>query len=164
MRTLPALALLGLLMLAPAASAGTEEPACPDGAEPKDGACPDQTPDQAWVDDCPPDMMCAMGNGTAGHDEPVAYGPDGCIDCSGPVESHAGSCMDGTAADCRDDVQYLDGGAEPVRGPVDGSCETCRGDAAEGADGAAASVQSAGLLPVAVLAIAVLALAAFRFR
>lgn len=100
----------------------------------------------AWVKDCPPDMMCAYGAGgdenatykgdcgaeacatdapDGAGDRPVSYGPDGCIECSGPAPDQ-GSCMDGAQAgeDCRDDVQYLDG-----RGPA--GCENCRGEDAE---------------------------------
>lgn len=158
MRTTLALALLGLLTLAPAALAdGTEEkPACPEGYVESPEGCSRQ----AWVDDCPPDMMCAMGNGTAGPDEPVQYGPDGCIDCSGPIHSH--TCMDGAQEGeaCRDDVQYLDGGAEPVRGPMDGSCENCRGEQAL----SQGTRDAPGLGAAAVLGLAALAVAFARRR
>lgn len=77
---------------------------------------PERPDDAAWVDDCPPDMMCAAttaeptkapGNESCAEEgcvykgEPNQYGSDGCIDCSGPV-----------------------------RGPADGSCDYCRGDTA----------------------------------
>lgn len=90
-------------------------------AQETNGTRPD---DAAWVDDCPPDMMCA-----AGADEPHAYGPEGCIECSGPAPAGE-TCMDGAQGNetCDPDVYYLGG---PTRGPEDGSCENCRGDAAE---------------------------------
>lgn len=116
----------------------------------------DRPDDAAWVDDCPPDMMCAAG-------EPHPYGNESCIECSGPVDDgptygdcggevcayDAGdTCMDGAGESetCRDDVQYLDGGS---RGPSDGSCEFCRGEdnvvtAPEGAEGGITSVQDKG--------------------
>lgn len=64
-RTALPLALLALLLaLLPSAVAD-------------EGARPD---DAAWVEDCPPDMMCAAG----GEDAPGALGPEGCIDCMAP--------------------------------------------------------------------------------
>ena len=121
---------------------------------------PTRPDDAAWVEDCPPDMMCA-----AGADDPQAYGDEDCIECSGPVdegstqndggaepgqalgpedciecmqppreETNGETCMDGAqeGEDCRDDVQYLGPAPEePTRGPSDGSCEYCRGDDGE---------------------------------
>ena len=89
---LPTLALLGLtLALLPAALAQAEDPARPD--------------DAAWVEDCPPDMMCAASaNETAGeepthgdcgaevcaYDSPGALGPSDCIECmQPPVDAEA---------------------------------------------------------------------------
>lgn len=108
------------LLAAPFVAAQEEE-------KPEDPSRPD---DAAWVDDCPPDMMCAAGS----PDEPTAsgceadacshaMGPDGCIECSGPVDDSGSSCMDGANETeiCDREVQYLDG-----RGPAD--CENCRGD------------------------------------
>lgn len=114
----------------------------------------DRPDDAAWVEDCPPDMMCAAGaddpqaygdegciecsgpvdgpsdeNATDdGEERPQQLGPDGCIDCMGPVDNGS-TCMDGEQENetCRDDVYYMDG---PSRGPEDGSCENCRGDEA----------------------------------
>lgn len=99
---------------------------------------PEDPDNKAWVDDCPPDMMCAMN----GSDEPThsgdcggevcAYGDGECIECSKgleePVSDDGSTCMDGEqeGESCRDDVQYM---APPSRGPADGSCENCRGDA-----------------------------------
>src|SRR5688572_20984435 len=95
------LAFLGLVLsLAPAALAG-DESACPDGTTPTPEGCSQQ----AWVEDCPPDMLCAAGgpdadpangNVTEGNatDEPTfgdcgaevcAYGNETCIECNGPV-------------------------------------------------------------------------------
>lgn len=125
----------------------------------------DRPDDAAWVDDCPPDMMCAAGSedpqpygdegciecsgpvdGPAdenatddGEERPQQLGPDGCIDCMGPVDGGS-NCMDGQqeTETCRDDVYYMDG---PTRGPADGSCEYCRGDAS---DDASSPSQAAG--------------------
>ncbi|HET6398687.1 MAG TPA: hypothetical protein VFH47_03955 [Candidatus Thermoplasmatota archaeon] len=151
MNPLIPLALAGLLLtFAPAASAEeTTEPACPEGYV----ATPEGCSRQAWVDDCPEDMMCAAGapgehanetsdpdrptySGDCGgevcaYDEPGRFGPDDCIDCMKPIgNGTSGTCMDGAEAGegCRDDVYYMDG---PSRGPADGSCENCRGDGAE---------------------------------
>ena len=94
--TLPTMALLALIMLsAPFASA----------QESDEAARPD---DAAWVEDCPPDTMCAAGareeddatkgdeptySGDCGADvcaydggAPGSLGPDGCIDCMAPVD------------------------------------------------------------------------------
>lgn len=117
----------------------------------------DEGSQDAWVKDCPPDMMCAYGGGgdenatykgdcgaevcatdapDGSGDRPVSYGPDGCIECSGPAPDQGSTCMDGAqeGEDCRDDVQYLDGRGPPL-------CENCRGEEAEPisapADGAA---------------------------
>ena len=113
---IPALALLGLLLLsAPLALAQKDDDASGEAARPDDAA---------WVDDCPPDMMCAMrgaddkagdeaADGSADGDKPTydgdcggevcAYqgepgtlGPDGCIDCMQPP---AGSGQDAQAAE-----------------------------------------------------------------
>lgn len=145
--------------------------------------------EQAWVDDCPPDMMCA-------YDTPQEYGDEDCIECSGPVDDgaepgqslgpedcidcmqaprdDAGTCMDGQDANetCDDDVQYLDGG-EPTRGPTDGSCEYCRGgenddenvvQPPEGAEGGITSVQDESAeqkspVPAPAVALGILAVA-----
>lgn len=73
----------------------------------------DRPDDAAWVEDCPPDMMCA-------------YGSEDCIECTrGPADGSCencrgdnvtdGTCMDGADAGeaCDPDVQYLDGRAGP---------------------------------------------------
>jgi hypothetical protein len=149
MRMLIPLALVAMLTFAPAASAQDEkpdQPTCADGQTPESDGCSQQ----AWVDDCPPDMMCAAGGADNGTEEPTygdcggevcaygngtgnhtgALGPDDCIDCMTPPRDGSGTCMDGAEAGeaCRDDVQYLDG---PSRGPGDGSCEHCRGEDVE---------------------------------
>jgi hypothetical protein len=68
----------------------------------------DDTPERpdhaAWIEDCPPDMMCAAG-------DPQPYGDEGCIECSGPVD---------------------DGGAEPGRLGPDDCIECMRPPANEG--------------------------------
>lgn len=147
----------------------------------------------AWVKDCPPDMMCAYGTGD-GADEnatykgdcgaevcayddagerPNPYGPDGCIECSGPAPDQGSTCMDGQqdGEACRDDVQYLDG-----RGPP--GCENCRGEEAEpisapadgaAGDGGVTSVDDAEAknevpLPAVLVAIAALAAAVLIVR
>lgn len=88
-RTALPLALLGLtLAFLPAALAQEDNATRPD--------------DAAWVDDCPPDMMCAAGSddgtpsvpcpeGETCADKAAAggnpYGAPGCIECSGPVDA-----------------------------------------------------------------------------
>lgn len=100
--------------------------------EPADGG-------NAWVDDCPPDMMCAFQSNESGdapkddrptydgdcggevcaydggerpRDDATPLGPDGCIECSqGPSRGGDGTCMDG-----RDEGERC-GGAD---------CEYCR--------------------------------------
>jgi hypothetical protein len=108
-RTIATIGLLALLVAAPAALAQDanetdEKPHvdCPPGETCSDKAAGGARPDDAaWVEDCPPDMMCA-----AGAEE---YGSDGCIECTGgPVGE---TCMDGQQAGetCDPDVQYLGG-------------------------------------------------------
>lgn len=147
MRTM--LALLALLALASPLAAAQ------DATDEKKEDGPARPEDAAWVEDCPPDMMCAYAgesaegeNATYGDcggevcasdaGEPVPHGPEDCIECSAPPRDDGVTCMDGAQEGeaCLDDVQYLDGGAEPARGPADGSCESCRGEdlAAESAE------------------------------
>ncbi|HWH08893.1 MAG TPA: hypothetical protein VNX21_06815, partial [Candidatus Thermoplasmatota archaeon] len=131
MRTL----LIALLALAALPVAAAQEPDRPTN---------DDASQDAWVKDCPPDMMCAYGTGDgaeenatykgdcggevcATQERPNPYGPEGCVECSGPAPDQGSTCMDGAEAGegCRDDVQYLDGG----RGPP--LCENCRGEEAD---------------------------------
>lgn len=167
MRNALHLALVALLAAAPTALAQDERPAtCPDG-EVDDGA--GTCSRQAWVEDCPRDMMCAAG------EDPEPYGDETCIGCSGPIdEGSSGTCMDGADSDasadassppqaeaatetCRDDVQSLDG-----RGPA--GCENCRGEdtapigaPAQGDDATQKAVPAAGaLLAVGALGAALL--------
>lgn len=53
--------------------------------------------DAAWVDDCPPDMMCAADTGNPG-----TLGPEGCIDCMQPIED--GEPAATSAEDAKDKV------------------------------------------------------------
>lgn len=155
MRTSLALALASFAMLAPAAFA-QDEAACPDGQV----STPEGCSQQAWMDDCPPDHMCAAGN---------PGNPD-----NGTVDGSS-DCMDGQQGNetCRDDVMYFGGGpadsgpadpaadpaADPSRGPADGSCDNCRGDGAAHPDTADAKGAPAGgaLLGVAVVGAAAVA-------
>lgn len=112
--------------------------------------------DAAWVEDCPPDMMCAASDGSVeeepsdgptydgncggevcaydSHNDagerPDAFGPEDCIECSTPprdAPTSSDSCMDGQQeGETCDDDKQYFGG--PDRGPADGSCEYCRGD------------------------------------
>jgi hypothetical protein len=168
------LALAASLLTAPAALA-QEEPACPEGYT----ETPEGCSQQAWVDDCPPDHMCAASEDPdgSGAEPGQAMGPDDCIECSRPPADGngtdgSGTCMDGAEADedCRDDVQYIGGPGgpdAPVSDTDDGAgrgpplCENCRGDAADGAEPEAAAQRDApaagalvglGLLGAAVLA------------
>lgn len=139
MRTLLPLALLAAMLAAapPALAQESNETKNDEQQEqPADGG-------NAWVEDCPPDRMCAFGGGAEEPDpagerptydgncgaEVCAYGNESCIECSGPRDGGS-TCMDGAQENetCRDDVQYL--GGEPNRGPADGSCESCRGGSA----------------------------------
>lgn len=90
MRALPSLALLGLLLVAPPALAQDEKP-------------PTNESQDAWVKDCPPDMMCAYGGGAEEVDCSTAENgtreecQSSCDDCrviSAPADSptYNGSC------------------------------------------------------------------------
>lgn len=137
MRDMVAATIALLTLLAPLAAA--QEETKPE-EKPAEG-------EQAWVDDCPPDRMCAYAGGegepkdeptysgdcggeVCASDSPEALGPEDCIECSGPRDDTGSTCMDGQQENetCRDDVYYLDG---PTRGPADGSCENCRGEEQE---------------------------------
>lgn len=47
----------------------------------------DRPDDAAWVEDCPPDMMCAANDQPVDNstDDATQYGPGGCVDCSAPM-------------------------------------------------------------------------------
>ena len=120
-RNLPWMALLGLLLaLAPTALAQEGE------EKPSDDARPD---DAAWVEDCPPDMMCAAGaedeNATYGDcgAEVCAYGGEDCIECSGPSDS--GGAEPGQALGPDDCIDCM-------RPPADDSAHTCMDGQQEG--------------------------------
>lgn len=156
MRTL-LIALLALTALPLAAAQDApDQPTSDDGSQ------------DAWVKDCPPDMMCAYGSeegnetpaGT-GDREPIPYGPEGCIECSGPAPDQGSTCMDGQqeGETCRDDVQYLDGRGPPL-------CENCRGEEAEpiSAEDSASEAKNEVPLPAVLVAIAALAAAVLVVR
>lgn len=146
--------------------------AAPLAAAQEDTTDPARPDDAAWVEDCPPDHMCAANDGDSDtkrpddggceaegcvykgdSDEPIPFGPEGCIECSGPAPSGgSGTCMDGADAgeECQPDVQYLGG---PTRGPSDGSCENCRGPTASD-DGGEVTIASAGAANAPAPAIA----------
>jgi hypothetical protein len=109
MRTLLATLMLALLAAPIAAAQESNETTT---EAPRDGG-------NAWVEDCPPDMMCAAN-------DPQPYGDEDCIHCSGPVRGPAdgscencrgdsgdATCMDGAQANesCDPNVQYLGGPA-----------------------------------------------------
>jgi len=167
------LALVALLSLAPVMAQETDaQTACPEGQV----ETPEGCSDQAWVDGCPPEMLCAASadNETTPQEcdadvcDPVAYGNESCIECSGPVpfgnescidcSGFPGICMDGADANetCDDDVQYLDG-----RGPA--GCENCRGDDAE-ADPTDVQRKDAPGLASALLLVGLAAVAGFVRR
>jgi hypothetical protein len=132
--------------------------------------------------DCPPDQFCTMSESSgapppdppqdaeANGSEPIAYGPEDCIECSGPVrgpadcencrgdgapqEPQQGTCMDGSAphAICDREVQYLDGGNGQPR--VD----------QQAADKPKAVPAVGGFLAFLLAAMGVAAIAAFRKR
>jgi hypothetical protein len=119
MRMLIPLALVALIGLAPSGvQAQDASPACPDGQV----ETPEGCSQQAWVDDCPPEQMCA-----AGADEPQSYGAGDCIECSGPVDEPSepiqygeDGCIDCTGAPVEDpaasDAQSKDSPTLPVLG------------------------------------------------
>ena len=158
-----------VLGLAAIPLSSAEETTCPEGQV----ETPEGCSQQAWTDDCPPDMLCASSHSNT-TDEPVAYGNDSCIECSGPIEFGNESCidcsglppetcMDGADANetCDPDVYYMD---DPTRGPEDGSCEFCRGDEAEDDTlGAESRRDTPGLAAASVL-IGLAALAGFARR
>ena len=127
MRMLIPLALAALLTLAPVKAEDDATTACPDGQVESPEGCSDQ----AWVDDCPPEHMCATGA-----DDPQAYGDEGCIDCTGAPVDEPATCMDGTDDGdvCMEDVQYLGGPGQvpPVSDDdaldTDGDAESDAGD------------------------------------
>jgi hypothetical protein len=155
MRVLIPFAFAALLAVAPPAAQADDQaqPACPDGQ----AETPEGCSQQAWVDDCPPDHLCAAA--VDGPDEPIAYGNDTCIECSGVADGPAQpqTCMDGAEAGevCDGDVQTFGPGvADTGSGPgLDGQPEVVHGDA----DG-----KEASLLPAAALLAVVLALVAAR--
>ena len=152
MRIVATLGLLALLVAAPAALA----------QEKNDTTRPD---DAAWVEDCPPDMMCAAdaeepSRGPAdgscencrGDEEPIPFGPEGCIECTGGPVDEGETCMDGQQGDetCRDDVQYF--GDEPYS----------TGPQAESASTDAKTVPALGALGLLAAFVAAVALVARR--
>lgn len=125
MRTLLPLAFLAMLFAAaPPAAAQDANESEKTNETPRDGG-------NAWVEDCPPDRMCAFGGGAA--DSRGGY------DCSTPenetreecyVDPGApqGECMDGSRCDMSDcpDCRTLTGDdtageADPIRAPVEGA-------------------------------------------
>ncbi|HUR68826.1 MAG TPA: hypothetical protein VM370_06225 [Candidatus Thermoplasmatota archaeon] len=179
MRTLLALLTLSLLTLPLAFAQEDNSTRPPDGSA--DPSSPSQAAgdDAAWVDDCPPDMMCAAGaNDTDEHpdgrpdvcDADVdcaggtnPYGSPDCIECTGGPVDAGSDCMDGADDNetCRDDVYYLGGEPEPARGPADGSCENCRGDVVEPETaGAASDAAAEKSVPAPAVALVILAGAA----
>lgn len=112
-----------LMMLVPTALAGEDDetPTRPPDAS-ADASSPSQAAgdDAAWVEDCPPDTMCAAGaeeptrgpedgscEACRADDTPIPYGPGDCIECSGPAPGD--TCMDGAGEGeaCDEDVQYI---------------------------------------------------------
>ena len=143
MRTLISLTIAALLLAAPATAQDDATPACPDGQV----ETPEGCSQQAWVDDCPPEHLCAASHSddpqayggedciqcSGPVDEPVQYGNESCIECSGPISYGPEDCIDCTGAPqdpetcmdgaddgevCMEDVQYL-GGPGTVDQPVD---------------------------------------------
>lgn len=88
---------------------------------------PDRPDDAAWVEDCPPDMMCA-----AGSEDPQPYGDEGCIECSGPVDgpSDENATYDGN---CGGEVCAYDGEERPQQLGPDG-CIDCMGPVDNGSN------------------------------
>lgn len=167
MRNTTCFLLLALLTTAPLALAqeSKEEPTANETR-------PD---DAAWVEDCPPDMMCAA---TTSEEEPargpedgscencrgedaepvLSYGNDTCIECSGPApDQPSGTCMDGADANesCRDDVQYFGNGPDSApyeSGPINSH-------APAGGEQVTASEETKAV-PAPALAVGILAFAA----
>jgi hypothetical protein len=95
---------------------------CPEGQTDTPEGCSEQ----AWTEDCPPDMMCAAGEAGGGnasgevepapdcggevcaYDTPQQYGNESCIECSGPNDPQQFGnescieCMPGPVDSCMD--------------------------------------------------------------
>lgn len=129
-RTLLTTALLGLLLAAPLAFAQEEQP-------------PTNESRDAWVKDCPPDMMCAYGGGSGeGVDCTDAANEtrEECQTCPECPKSHApadGPTYDGN---CGGEVcAYGNESCIECSGPVDDGSDNCmdgqqEGEACRGAD------------------------------
>lgn len=158
------LVLAALLTLAPA-KADDATPACPEGQV----VSPEGCSDQAWVDDCPPEHMCAAGAddpqaygdedciecsgpSDAGN-ETISYGPDDCIDCTGAPVGDPSTCMDGAqdGESCLDDVQYLGGPGQVPPASHDDAVD-------QEADGGAEADRDAGKDAAALTAVVWVAL------
>lgn len=96
MRVLIALAVAALLTTTPASA--QEDPSCPEGQT----ETPEGCSQQAWVDDCPPDMMCAYDT------------PDNGTDYDAPPQFT--TCMDGVdeGEECDDTLIYMTGPQAPA--------------------------------------------------
>lgn len=160
MRTLIPLALAALLAVAPA-TAQDESPACPDGQV----ETPEGCSDQAWVEDCPPEHLCAAGEPQAYGDEdciecsgPVSYGPDGCIDCTSAPPPDPETCMDGAQEGeaCQDDVKSFG------PGPADTGSDLDDGPAP--ADEASPDPKDAPFVPASLLLAALVGLVVLARR
>lgn len=113
------------------------------------------TENPAWVQDCPPDMMCAASEGNATDNtndtKPHVDCPPGetCTDkAAGGARSPQGNatsdnCMDGQQEGevCDGNVYYMT--PPPTRGPANGTCEECRGDVASPLQGSPENAQTA---------------------
>lgn len=121
---------------------------------------------QAWVDDCPPDMMCAFGADESSDENATAP-----RDCGGEVCAYdesekpapSGECMDGSA--CRpEDCEYcrtLDGTDAPAQdettqGPVSSHTDTQTQAEGNRSVPGASLVAALGVLGLAALAVNIL--------
>jgi len=115
-------AVAALLMLAPLVAADGE----------KSNETTSDEGRQAWVDDCPEDMMCAMGGQPEEQPEDgVTRGPEGCEYCRGGSDepTYDGNCGGEVCAYGADDPDAPD--SNEGGGPV-GSGSTCMDGEQEG--------------------------------
>lgn len=151
MRTLLTLIATLALLLAPSALAQENESA--DGVE--EG-------EQAWVDDCPPDMMCAMeqpaeeepakeelGNET--YDEPTYSG-----DCGGEVCAYEGAPGSMGPEDC---IECTQAPVDPQDDDYVKAPEGSEGGITSAPEDAESQSESAKTVPAPALALGILALA-----
>lgn len=139
--------LAALVMLAPLAAAE---------ADSGNTTTSDRPDDAAWVEDCPPDMMCAYSDTPhEGDDKNITrdpdceycrFGPDDCIDCTGmPVPADDNTTW---GTDCPPGVYCMYDGAPD---DADGDLETTGVESEESSALGVVAVAAVGILGLAFL-------------